>query len=416
MNIHRSPAGSSRRAASPTATKPSHLVVGALGLTQILGYGTSFYLLAILSLPISSDTGWPLPWVIAGLSIGMLCGGLASPVVGRMVERHGGRPVLVAGSLLLSLGLAGIGSATSLSLYLLAWCVVGLGMGASLYEAAFSALGRLYGGGARSAITAITLYGGFASTICWPLSALLNDALGWRWTCMIYAAVHVLAAVMIYRAFPSTSAERVTADPKTVDAPRSLESHAQRTRTILLALLATYLTFTAVIATVVSVHLLLILEGRGHSAAAAVVLGALLGPSQVVGRALELVVGGSFHPIWTAVASSALIAAGVGAFAFGLPLVALVIIVYGAGVGVSYIVRGTLPLALFGAIGYATLIGKLALPSLVAQALAPWAAALAFTWVGLDASLIGLFLVALINLGLLAFVAALQRSPAGAGV
>jgi hypothetical protein len=102
----------------------------------------------------------------------------------------------------------------------------------------------------------------------------------------------------------------------------------------------------------------------------------------------------------------------VAALAFNLPLVALVIVVYGAGVGVSYIVRGTLPLALFGPIGYATLMGKLALPSLVAQALAPWAAALTFTRTGLDASLIGLFLVALVNLGLLGLIAAVRRKAA----
>lgn len=401
------------RDASLHGASPSQrLVVGALGFTQILGYGTTFYLLAILGLPISSDTGWPLPWVIAGLSIGMLCGGLASPAVGRSIDRYGGRPVLVAGSFLLAFGLAGIGLATNLGLYLLAWCVIGLGMGASLYEAAFAALGRLYGGQARSAIITITLYGGFASTICWPLSALLNETVGWRWTCLIYAGVHVLAALPIHLIFPSASAPRTKAEADAINPPRPLVYDEVRSRTTLLVLLAMHLTFTAVVATVVSVHLLVILEGRGHTAAAAVALGALLGPSQVAGRAIELVIGRSFHPFWTAVASSSLIVASVAALAFDLPLVALVIVVYGAGVGVSYIVRGTLPLALFGPAGYATLMGKLALPSLVAQALAPWAAALAFAGIGLDASLIGLFLVALINLGFLGSIAALRRKTA----
>jgi predicted MFS family arabinose efflux permease len=394
------------------ASPSQRLVVGALGFTQILGYGTTFYLLAILSLPISSDTGWSLPWVIGGLSIGMLCGGLASPLVGRAIERHGGRPVLAAGSVLLALGLVGVGSATNLSLYLLAWCVIGLGMGSSLYEAAFAALGRLYGRGARSSIITITLYGGFASTICWPLSALLNEAVGWRWTCLIYAAVHVLAAVPVYLIFPKTAAGRTAAEPASIVPPRASAPDAPWGRITLLALLAMHLTLTAIVATVVSVHLLVILEGRGYSATAAVMLGALLGPSQVAGRAIELVIGRSFHPFWTAVASSSLIVTSVAALAFDLPLVALVIVVYGAGVGVSYIVRGTLPLALFGPIGYATLMGKLALPSLVAQALAPWAAALTFTRTGLDASLIGLFLVALVNLGLLGLIAAVRRKAA----
>ena len=162
-------------------------------------------------------------------------------------------------------------------------------------------------------------------------------------------------------------------------------------------------------------HLLVILEDRGHSSAAAVALGTLLGPSQVAGRAIELVIGRSFHPFWIAVASSELIVASVAALAFDAPLVPLVIVFYGAGVGVSYIVRGTFPLALFGPAGYATLMGRLALPSLVAQALSPWAAAVAFTHVGLGASLIGLFLIATANLGLLGLIAVLHpsRQPIG---
>ena len=390
--------------------------MGVLGVTQIVGYGTTFYLLGILSAPISLDTGWPLHWVIAGLSIGMLCGGLASPLVGLAIDRHGGRPVLVTGSLLLALGLAGVGSATDLIFYLLGWCVIGLGMGASLYEPAFAALGRLYGSAARSAITTITLYGGLASTICWPLSALLNDAVGWRWACLIYATVHVLAAVLVYLTFPPASGERAAAHEGSIDPLPVASPDAPRSRTTLLILLSMHLTFTAVVATVVSVHLLVILEDRGHSTAAAVALGALLGPSQVAGRAIELLIGRSIHPFWIAVASSGLIMASVAALAFDAPLVALVIVFYGAGVGVSYIVRGTLPLALFGPIGYGTLMGRLALPSLVAQALSPWAAAVAFTHAGLYASLLGLFLIATANLGLLGLIAVLRPDSSQSAV
>jgi predicted MFS family arabinose efflux permease len=397
------------------AKASQHVVVGILGVTQILGYGTSYYLLAILSFPISSDTAWPLPWVIAGLSIGMLCGGFASPFVGRVIDRRGGRPVLVLGSLLLALGLVGVGSAVTLGIYLIGWCIIGLGMATSLYEAVFAALGRLYGTQARSAITAVTLYGGFASTICWPLSAVLNDAVGWRWTCLIYAAIHLLAAVPIYLVIPSTSPRRESADAPSSYPPRASPLVASSSRSMtMLVLLATHLTLTAVVATIVSVHLLVILEDRGYSAAAAVALGALLGPSQVAGRAIELVIGRSFHPLWTAVISSGLIVAGVAALAFHLPLIALGVITYGAGAGISYIVRGTLPLALFGAAGYATLIGKLALPSLVAQALAPWAAALAFTRTGIEPFLIGLSIIATVNLGLVGLIAGIstKRKPA----
>src|SRR5437763_6820278 len=173
-------------ALSPTADPASALrpgrgvVVTTLGVTQILAWGSSYYLPAVLAKPVAADTRWPLPWVVGGLSLGLLVAGLVSPRVGRAVERTGGRPVLALSSALLAVGLAGIGLAPSLPAYLAAWAVVGLGMGAGLYDAAFATLGRLYGREARGAITKLTLLGGFASTVCWPLSAFLVGALGWR--------------------------------------------------------------------------------------------------------------------------------------------------------------------------------------------------------------------------------------------
>ena len=178
----------------------------------------------------------------------------------------------------------------------------------------------------------------------------------------------------------------------------------------MLGLVVTHLTFTSIIAIIIFVHLLVIVEHRGYHAAAAVALGTLLGPSQVAGRAVELVFGRKVHPLWSAIACSTLIAAGVGALAFNFPILALAVVVSAAGAGVSYIVRGTLPLALFGPVGYATLMGKLALPSLVAQALAPWAAAFAFTRTGIDAFLVGLFILALANLAILAVASALTKA------
>src|SRR3954469_10092528 len=374
--------------ASAADGKPSQRrVIATIGVTQILGYGTSYYLLPILGLPIAADTGWPLTWVIAGLSIGMLTGGLVSPVGGRIIERWGGRRVLAAGSLLLAAGLVGIGSATRLDVYLAAWCVVGLGMAAGLYEAVFPAFGRLYGAQARSPITTVTLIGGVASTVCWPLSAYLYDAVGWRWTCFIYAASHLLIALPLHLTFPARVPEH-PADPAPVARAPAAAAKAISHRSLMLGLVVTHLTFTSIVATIISVHLLVIVEHRGYHAAAAVALGTLLGPSQVAGRAIELVFGRAVHPLWSAIACSTLIAAGVGAFAFNFPIIALAVIVFAAGAGVSYIVRGTLPLALFGPVGYATLMGKLAMPSLVAQALAPWAAAFAFTRTGIDAFLV----------------------------
>lgn len=123
------------------------VVITALGIAQILAWGTSFYFPAVFAEPIVSDTGWSLGWVVGGTSIGLLVAGLISPQVGRVIDRHGGRPVLLASSLFYAAGLIGVGLAPALPVYLLAWALIGIGMGSGLYDSVFAALGRLYGRG-----------------------------------------------------------------------------------------------------------------------------------------------------------------------------------------------------------------------------------------------------------------------------
>ena len=146
------------------------LVVSALGVAQILAWGSSYYLPAVLAKPIATDTGWSLTWVVGGLSAGLLASGIVSSVTGGLIQRKGGRPVLMAGAVLLASGLTVMGLAPNLPVYFFAWVLMGIGMSASLYDAGFGTLGRLYGKNARSAITSLTLFGGFASTVCWPLN------------------------------------------------------------------------------------------------------------------------------------------------------------------------------------------------------------------------------------------------------
>jgi MFS family permease len=152
--------------ADPAASRPRLVVVSTVGVAQILAWGSSYYLPAVLADPISTETGWPLAWVVGALSIGLLVSGLVSPRVGHIIERYGGRPVLAASAVLLAVGLLGLGLAPTLPVFVAAWVVIGFGMGAGLYDPAFSALGRLYGEEARPAITQVTPFGGFASTVC----------------------------------------------------------------------------------------------------------------------------------------------------------------------------------------------------------------------------------------------------------
>ena len=167
-------------------------------MTQIFAWGSSYYLIAVLAGPIAVETGWAQAWIVGGVSLGLLTAGAISPWVGRAIAALGGRPVLAVSAGFLAAGLLTLALARSLPVYVAAWLVIGLGMGAGLYDPAFATLGRLYGHGGRSAITALTLFGGFASTICWPLSAFLEAHLGWRGACVAYAGFQLFVALPIY--------------------------------------------------------------------------------------------------------------------------------------------------------------------------------------------------------------------------
>jgi MFS family permease len=397
-------------ASDVTASLPDRrIVVSALGITQILAWGSSYYLLAVLAKPIAEDTGWPLSWIVGGLSLGLLMAALISPVVGHAIERHGGRPVLAVSALLLAAGSIGLALAFNPVVYLGAWVVMGLGMGAGLYDAAFATLGRIYGQGARSTITTLTLFGGFASTTCWPLSAWLVSDLGWRGACWTYAAIHLLVLLPIYLFLLPRQAHYQAngATPDPAAKPRSRHNTA-RDRAVLL-LLGAVIATAAMISATMSVHMLTILQARGMTLATAVAFGAMVGPSQVGARAIEMAIARFHHPIWTMVVSAALVVLGLGVLWGGLPLMALALMAYGGGIGLESIARGTVPLALFGAEGYAALMGKLALPSLLLQAAAPSLGAILIHRFGTSGALAAIFAAALLTLIMVSALALLSR-------
>ncbi|WP_108462841.1 MFS transporter [Devosia naphthalenivorans] len=345
-------------------TRPA-IVVTALGIVQILAWGSSYYLLAVLAPMIVLDTGWSLPWVIGGLTGGLLAGGVTAPLIGGTIQQRGGKPVLICSMLLLSSGLALIGTATWLPVYLVGWIIMGVGMAAGLYDAAFSTLGRLYGKNARRAITTLTLWGGFASTVCWPITAYLGETYGWRTACLVYAGAHLLISLPLILAFiPApgpASSPLLTAD-------RPIPARSPRATFYLLAVI---FTIASLISSMLGVHLLTLLQLRGHDLAAAVAFGALIGPSQVGSRVMDMVLGSRYHAVWTMMASTILLAGGLVLLFMNLPVTGLAIIIYGAGNGIFSIARGALPLTLFDPSTFAVLMGRLALPSLLVQAFAP---------------------------------------------
>lgn len=372
------------------------VVITALGVTQILAWGSSYYLPAVLAKPIAVDTGWSFTWVVAGLSIGLLTSALVSPLTGNAIQRWGGRPILIAGALLLALGQATMAAAPNLAVFLCAWVLMGMGMSAGLYDAAFGTLGRLYGKEARSAITTLTLWGGFASTVCWPLSAFLVETYGWRSTCLFYAGIQLAVSVPCFLLFVPASARPATVEPA---APENTPTLRQSERTVFI-LLAAIITLAALISSMLSVHLLTVMQLRGIDLAAAVAMGALIGPSQVGARLVEMLFGRHHHPIWVMIASVLLLALGVGLLLSNLPITALALILYGAGNGVHTIARGALPLVLFDPQRYAAIMGRLAPPSLMMQALAPTLGAILLEKGGSAAMLGVLFAAAVVNLSL----------------
>jgi predicted MFS family arabinose efflux permease len=361
--------------AQPTGPRRS-VVVAALGVTQIFAWGCSYYLPAVLAKPITSATGWPLTWVVGGLSIGLLVAGLISPIVGRKIQQYGGRPVLALSSVLLALGLFGIGLAQNLLIYLTAWIVIGLGMGAGLFDAAFATLGQIYRDKARAPISTLTLFGGFASTICWPLSGLLVESTGWRAACFFYAGLQLVVSLPIYLVLLQKSTGGTASQKSGASEVIGSTQESSKNRFGRFVLVASAITLSAIIQSTMGVHLLTILQAQGVKMTAAVALGTLVGPSQVLARVLEMILGRHFHPIWTMLSSTVLVTTGLVLLSFHFPLIAIGLVFFGAGIGIMSIARGTVPLALFGAPGYAVLMGQLAAPSSLAQAISPLLGAL----------------------------------------
>ncbi len=347
-------------------------VVAALGTAQTLAWASSYYLPAMLAAPIARDLGVAVPTVFAAFSVALLVSALLGPLAGRAIDRWGGRPVLTTTSLVFALGLGALGLSNNIVGLFAAWAVLGVGMASGLYEAAFAALVRLYGRDSRNAITGITLIAGFASTVGWPLSSLLDAQVGWRDACFAWAALHLVLGLPLNASLPRVATHRPdapwpsppidAAEPATPFAPASAA-----------AILAVVFAITWFISTAMAAHLPRLLQLGGASLAAAVAIGALVGPAQVGGRLLEFGLLRRLHPLLSARLAALMHPIGAAVLAlFGAPAAAAFAVLHGAGNGILTIAKGTLPLVLFGPQGYGERQGLLMLPARIAQALAPW--------------------------------------------
>lgn len=339
-------------------------VVLALGSTQTIAWASSYYLPAILGEPMARALSISGTEVYAAFSVALLVAAVLGPRVGRTIDRLGGRGVLMISNLLYASGLLALAIAGSRWMMWAGWLLIGAGMGLGLYDVAFATLTRIFGATARKPITGITLMAGFASTIGWPLSALGVEMIGWRWTCVAWALVHLLIALPANRFLLPL--------PHGIEAAHTETAKPHIPMDATMWLLGFAFAAGWVISTAMAVHLPRLLEAAGATTVQAIAAGALIGPGQVAARFLEATLMQNHHPLLSARISAALHPIGAALVALGTAgSVPLFAVLHGAGNGILTIARGTVPLAIFGPVNYGYRLGILGAPARIAQAAAP---------------------------------------------
>jgi MFS family permease len=335
----------------------------ALGAAQKLAWASSYYLPAVLAAPMAREIGTTTPMIFAAFSLALVISALIGPYSGRAIDRWGGRPVLMGTSIIFAIGLGVLGLSRDVWWMFAGWAILGIAMGSGLYEGAFAALVRLYGTSSRGPITGITLLAGFASTVGWPLSAALEASFDWRTACFAWALLHVLVGLLLNWRIPQAPPVQIAAVTKRTEGEVPLRAAA---------LLSFVFAATWFVSTAMAAHLPQMLQAAGATPAAAIAVGALIGPSQVAARLLEFGLLRRRHPLLSARLAAAAHPFGAALLAIVRPVAAPVFaVLHGAGNGILTIAKGTLPLAIFGPQGYGRRQGVLMVPARLAQALAP---------------------------------------------
>ncbi len=380
-------------------------IIPALGIAQIISWGSLYYSIAVLASPIQASLGISQTWLFGAFTIGLLVSGAASPMAGRLVDERGGRNVLTAGSLVGAFAFLTLALAQNSATFVFGWVLGGVAMAATLYDPAFATLHQLSREHYRRTVTALTLIAGFASTVFWPLTNWLESAIGWRATFGTYAVLHLVVCLPLHWFAIPRAKSRVHA--KTVESPAGNEKSTQSASYYWLA---TAFSIGMFVMAVIFAHLIEMLRARGISPGDAILVGSLIGPMQVTARVVEF--GLARHARATRV----------GIVAFGMFAVAILVlafagqnfwwavvfaILFGASNGVMTIVRGTAPAELFGQQQLGSLLGRLARPAFVAKAIAPvmFAALVAH---GVSASWAEVGLAGVAILGFLSFLIAVR--------
>jgi MFS family permease len=358
------------------------LRIAALGVAQIINWGALYYTLALIGPKIIAETGWSEGFVYLGFAIATLLIGAVGPLSGRLVDRHGGRSVMICGTLIASSGMVILSQSDNPFLFLVAWGVMGLGMSACLYDSSFASLAQLAGPTTRRAISGLTLVAGFSSTVTWPITSALLIQTDWRGVCLFDAVVMLcVSGPLIFFALrkpypplatmPATDLDEDRQRTKTTSGKALVPKDKMLKAMILFALIFTTQGF---VLNAMSIHVLSLFETLGMSAGAAMIAGTLIGPSQVAARLIELLFGRNLSVMGLGLVTMALFPVALAIPLILPPTIATACIyglVYGASAGLSTIARGVMPYELFGAEGYGRRLGLLAAPALLAKAFAP---------------------------------------------
>lgn len=346
--------------------------IPALGVAQVIAWGSLYYSIAVLGGPMGASLGLPQTVVYGGFTLALLLSGVVAPLVGRRIDRYGGRDVLSLAALLGAAAFASLAVARTPPIFFLGWALAGLAMGCGLYDAAMAALNQLAPGPRlRRAVTALTLIGGFASTVFWPLSHWLTTHWDWRVACAVFAGLQLFVCLPLYRlALPATPAHAPSRTQRAPRLPRQGPAFWW---------LAGAFALVSFAFAVLSAHLVALLGAAGIGETDAILVGTLFGPMQVLARIVEYAVAPRVRAVSVGTVSFALMALALWLLTGidGDRLQAFLFAAcYGASNGTLTIVRGTVPAELFGREHYGALLGRLALPSFFAKACAPFLFAL----------------------------------------
>lgn len=398
------------------ATPQVRRAIVGLGVTQIIGWGSVYYAIGIIGPIVAEAIGVSRDFIYAGYSFSLVVGALAAPRIGALIDSHGGRRMMSAGSLVAAGGLLLAGLASGPLSYLVSCLVLGFASGMTLYDPAFASLAQIAGRDSRRAITLLTLWGGFASTVSWPLTSWLAEHAGWRETYFIYAAANLLICLPIHWTILADAPDQHLFESKAETKPADklhLDGDLQGApRRAAFWLFVLVLTANSYVFSGMSVHFIPALGELGVDRATAVAVGMAIGPSQVLGRILEISFGGRFSSVAVGRVSAFLLPVGVCCFlaAMFTPLAAFAYAAsYGMANGLITIAKGAIPLALFGSRGYGATLGALTLPSQTARASAPVVFSFLLTSGGATVMLLVALAVALIGFAAMEAMALIHR-------